>query len=37
MIEQALENARFNKSKAAQALGLPRHQLYVPMRKYGFA
>ena len=36
MIEQALQKARFNKSKAASALGLTRHQLYVRMRKYGF-
>jgi transcriptional regulator with GAF, ATPase, and Fis domain len=36
MIEQALETARFNKSKAAKALGLTRHQLYIRMRKYGF-
>ncbi len=36
MIEQALQNARFNKSKAAKALGLTRHQLYVRMKKYGF-
>jgi transcriptional regulator with GAF, ATPase, and Fis domain len=36
MIEQALEAARFNKSKAAKALGLTRHQLYIRMRKYGF-
>jgi transcriptional regulator with GAF, ATPase, and Fis domain len=36
MIEQALQNARFNKTKAAKALGLTRHQLYVRMRKYGF-
>jgi len=36
MIEQALERARFNKSKAAKALGLTRHQLYIRMRKYGF-
>jgi two-component system response regulator AtoC len=36
MIEQALQNARFNKSKAAKALGLTRHQLYIRMRKYGF-
>jgi transcriptional regulator with GAF, ATPase, and Fis domain len=35
MIEQALEKVRFNKSKAAKALGLTRHQLYVRMRKYG--
>ena len=36
MIEQALQSARFNKSKPARALGLTRHQLYVRMRKYGF-
>jgi two-component system response regulator AtoC len=36
MIEKALQSARFNKSKAAKALGLTRHQLYVRMRKYGF-
>jgi transcriptional regulator with GAF, ATPase, and Fis domain len=36
MIEQALQNARFNKSKAAKALGLTRHQLYVRMKKHGF-
>ncbi len=36
MIEQALAAARFNKSKAARALGLTRHQLYQRMRKYGF-
>jgi DNA-binding NtrC family response regulator len=36
MIEQALQSARFNKSKAAKALGLTRKQLYVRMRKYGF-
>jgi two-component system response regulator FlrC len=35
MIEEALQNARFNKSKAAKALGLTRHQLYIRMRKYG--
>jgi transcriptional regulator with GAF, ATPase, and Fis domain len=35
MIEQALQAARFNKSKAAQALGLTRAQLYVRMRKHG--
>ncbi len=35
MIEQALLAARFNKSKAAKALGLTRHQLYIRMRKYG--
>jgi transcriptional regulator with GAF, ATPase, and Fis domain len=35
MIEQALQTARFNKSRAAKALGLTRQQLYVRMRKYG--
>ena len=35
MIEQALQNARFNKSKAAAALSLTRAQLYVRMRRYG--
>jgi transcriptional regulator with GAF, ATPase, and Fis domain len=35
MIEQALQQARFNKSKAAAALGLTRAQLYVRMRRYG--
>ena len=35
MIEQALQNARFNKSKAAAALGLTRAQLYVRLRKHG--
>ena len=36
MIEQALQAARFNKSKAAKALGLTRHQLYIRLRKHGF-
>jgi transcriptional regulator with GAF, ATPase, and Fis domain len=36
MIEQALHQARFNKTKAAKSLGLTRHQLYIRMRKYGF-
>src|SRR5206468_10844284 len=35
MIVQALQQARFNKSKAAKALGLTRAQLYVRMRKHG--
>jgi transcriptional regulator with GAF, ATPase, and Fis domain len=35
MIEQALQNARFNKSRAAKELGLTRSQLYVRMRRYG--
>jgi transcriptional regulator with GAF, ATPase, and Fis domain len=36
MIERALQNAKFNKSKAANALGLTRHQLYIRLRKHGF-
>jgi transcriptional regulator with GAF, ATPase, and Fis domain len=36
MIERALQNAKFNKSKAAKTLGLTRHQLYIRLRKYGF-
>jgi PAS domain S-box-containing protein len=36
MIEQALQSARFNKSKAAKTLGLTRQELYTRMRKYGF-
>jgi PAS domain S-box-containing protein len=36
MIEQALQSAHFNKSKAAKTLGLTRKQLYIRMRKYGF-
>jgi transcriptional regulator with GAF, ATPase, and Fis domain len=35
MIETALQTARFNKSKAAKALGLTRHQLYIRMHRYG--
>jgi len=35
MIEQALQQSRFNKSKAAKALGLTRQQLYVRLRRYG--
>ena len=34
-IDRALNEARFNKSKAAKALGLTRHQLYIRMRKHG--
>jgi DNA-binding NtrC family response regulator len=37
MIEKALQKARFNKSKAAQELGLSRHQLYIRMRRHGLA
>jgi transcriptional regulator with GAF, ATPase, and Fis domain len=35
MIEQALKDARFNKSKAARQLGLTRTQLYVRLKRYG--
>ena len=35
MIEEALQTARFNKSKAAKALGVTRHQLYIRMRRHG--
>jgi transcriptional regulator with GAF, ATPase, and Fis domain len=35
MIEHALQRAKFNKSRAAMALGLTRHQLYIRMRKHG--
>jgi DNA-binding NtrC family response regulator len=35
MIEQALQQSRFNKSKAAKSLGLTRQQLYVRLRRYG--
>jgi transcriptional regulator with GAF, ATPase, and Fis domain len=35
MIERALQDARFNKSKAARLLGLTRTQLYVRLRRYG--
>ncbi len=35
MIQDALQSARFNKSKAAKALGLTRQKLYVRLRKYG--
>jgi DNA-binding NtrC family response regulator len=37
MIADALQNARYNKSRAAKELGLTRHQLYIRMRKYGLA
>jgi transcriptional regulator with GAF, ATPase, and Fis domain len=36
MIERALQDARFNKSRAAKAIGLTRRQLYVRLRKHGF-
>jgi DNA-binding NtrC family response regulator len=35
MIDAALQRARYNKSKAAKALGLTRQQLYHRMRRYG--
>ena len=34
MIEEALAAARYNKSKAAKALGLTRQQLYLRLRKH---
>jgi len=37
MIEQALQRVRFNKSEAARALGMTRHQLYVRMKRHGLA
>jgi transcriptional regulator with GAF, ATPase, and Fis domain len=36
LIEQVLREARFNKTRAARALGLTRRQLYSRLRKYGF-
>ncbi len=35
MIEKALQQARFNKSIAAKALGLTRAQLYTRLKRYG--
>jgi two-component system NtrC family response regulator len=35
IVERALKNARYNKSKAARALGLTRTQLYVRLRRHG--
>jgi transcriptional regulator with GAF, ATPase, and Fis domain len=35
MIEKALSEARYNKSRAAKSLGLTRAQLYVRMRRHG--
>ncbi|HEX5215112.1 MAG TPA: sigma 54-interacting transcriptional regulator [Vicinamibacterales bacterium] len=37
VIERALEAAKFNKSKAARAVGLSRRQLYVRLRRHGLA
>ena len=34
-IERALQDARFNKVKAAKALGLTRGQLYVRLKRHG--
>ena len=36
-IEQALQESRFNKSKAAKQLGLSRKQLYARLRQHGLA
>jgi two-component system response regulator FlrC len=35
LVEQALREARFNKTRAARRLGLTRSQLYVRLRRYG--
>jgi DNA-binding NtrC family response regulator len=35
MIERALRDTRYNKSKAARQLGLTRTQLYVRLKRYG--
>ena len=35
LIEKAMNDARFNKSQAAKALGLTRAQLYSKLRRYG--
>jgi DNA-binding NtrC family response regulator len=37
MIEKALKDARYNKSKAARVLGLTRMQLYVRLRRHGIS
>ena len=37
MVEKALKDARYNKAKAARALGLTRTQLYVRLRRYGLS
>jgi len=37
MVEKALKDARYNKSKAARALGLTRTQLYVRLRRHGLS
>jgi Nif-specific regulatory protein len=35
IVEKALKDAKYNKSKAARALGLTRTQLYVRLRRHG--
>ena len=35
LVENALKDAKYNKSKAARALGLTRTQLYVRLRRHG--
>jgi DNA-binding NtrC family response regulator len=35
LVEKALKDAKYNKSKAARALGLTRTQLYVRLRRHG--
>ena len=35
MVERALIEARYNKSRAATALGLTRAQLYVRLKRHG--
>jgi DNA-binding NtrC family response regulator len=36
MVQQALVQARYNKSRAARALGLSRAQFYVRLKRYGW-
>ena len=35
LVKKALEDARFNKARAARTLGLTRTQLYVRLRRFG--
>jgi len=35
IVEKALKDAKYNKSKAARVLGLTRTQLYVRLRRHG--
>jgi transcriptional regulator with GAF, ATPase, and Fis domain len=37
LVKKALEDARFNKARAARTLGLTRTQLYVRLRRFGLA